>query len=95
MTTLFYDIKKNDTLRMTPHRINGTDFDEVLFADDTICVSTDTKAMNRLLKEIEEQGDKYGLKLNKTKCVGSKRYINTKQNIGSKRYININNFLSK
>ena len=53
---------------MIKHRIPGIDFDEVLYADDTICVSTNTAAMNRLLAAIETEGNKYGMKLNKTKC---------------------------
>ena len=40
----------------------------MLYADDTICVSEDTKTMNLLLAAIEQEGLKYGLKLNKTKC---------------------------
>ena len=36
--------------------------------DDTICISTDTRALNKLLAEIETEGVKYGLKLNKGKC---------------------------
>ena len=37
-------------------------FDEVLYADDTICTTTDTRAMNKLLAAIETEGEKYGLK---------------------------------
>lgn len=42
--------------------------DEILYADDTICVSENENAMNRLLAEIEQLGATYGLKLNKKKC---------------------------
>ena len=68
MTTLFHDIHIGDTHRLIPHRICGQNFDEVVYADDTICISTDTKAMNLFLKDIELEGAKYGLKLNKNKC---------------------------
>ena len=44
------------------------DTDQILYADDTICISEDEDAMNRLLHAIETEGLKYGLKLNKTKC---------------------------
>ena len=40
----------------------------VLFADDTICISENAKAISRLLKEIQREGRKYGLILNKNKC---------------------------
>ena len=38
------------------------------YADDTICITTKTEAMNKFLKAIEEQGLRYGMKLNKNKC---------------------------
>ena len=49
-------------------RIPGVNFNEVLYADDTICVSTDMRAMNILLAAIEVDGQSNGLRLNKTKC---------------------------
>lgn len=58
----------HDPHNLITHRICGANFDEIVYADDTICVSTDTKAMNKFLKDIEEEGEKYGLKLNKGKC---------------------------
>ena len=39
-----------------------------MYADDTICISEDTKTMNEFISKIEEQGFEYGLKLNKNKC---------------------------
>ena len=41
------------------------DTDEILYADDTRCVSENEDAINRLLQAIEVEGNKYGLKLNK------------------------------
>ena len=68
MTVLFMDIHKNDTLQLKQHRVQGMDTDEILYADDTICISEDEQAMSRLLAAIEVEGAKYGLKLNKKKC---------------------------
>ena len=68
MTCLFHDIHKNDRLKMREHRVLGMEANEVLYADDTICISEDEEAMNRLLSEIEILGNTYGLKLNKVKC---------------------------
>ena len=68
MTTLFHDIHLGDPQHLIPNRICGANFDEIVYADDTICISTNTKAMNLFLKDIETEGDKCGLKLNKGKC---------------------------
>ena len=46
----------------------GAEFDEVTYADDTICISTDTRAINEFVKHIEREGKRYGMKLNKDKC---------------------------
>ena len=48
--------------------VPGADFDEVMYADDTICISEDTKTINNFIQEIERIGLEYGLKLNKKKC---------------------------
>jgi len=68
MTVLFHDIHKRDEHQMSQHRLENTNYDEVLYADDTICVSTSTRAMNRHINSIEQEGAKYGLKLNRGKC---------------------------
>ena len=47
MTTLFDDIHEGDPQNLMTHRVRGCNFDEVVYADDTICMSTDTKAMNK------------------------------------------------
>ena len=69
MTVMLNDIHEGDRQNQTKHRIQGVNYDEVLYADDTICVSTDTRALNKLLADIEMEGQKYGLRLNKDKCV--------------------------
>ena len=48
------------------HREPGAGIDEVTYADDTICISTDTKALNAFVQAVEETGYKYGMKLNKS-----------------------------
>ena len=42
--------------------------DDILYADDTICISEDEEALSRLLQAIEVEGGKYRLRLNKKKC---------------------------
>ena len=39
-----------------------------MYADDTICFAQDETAMNKLLASIENEGIRYGLKLNRGKC---------------------------
>ena len=68
MTCLFHDVHSNDKFKLIEHRVIGMDCDGNLYADDTICISEDEAAMNRLLKEIETEGATYGLTLSKTKC---------------------------
>ena len=68
MTVMFHDIHKDDQLSMKRHRVKGTEFDEVLYADVTICISQHEDAINRLLAKIETEGARDCLKLNRTNC---------------------------
>lgn len=68
MTVMFHDIHKDDKAQAKTQRFEGLISDEVLYADDTICVTKTKPAMNRLINEIEREGTKYGLKLNCDKC---------------------------
>ena len=68
MTVLFHDINRLHTPTQSTHRVKGAHFDEILYADDTICVSQDEDALESKLKAIEQEGAKYGMKLNKSKC---------------------------
>ena len=67
MTVMFHDIKKDDHLNLIAHRPDNANYDEILYADDTILISTNTAAINRYLAEVEEAAELYGLKLNKKK----------------------------
>jgi hypothetical protein len=68
MITLLHDVHQKLDTELARNRVPGADFDEVTYADDTICISKSIKAMNNLIKTVEEEGAKYGMKLNKTKC---------------------------
>lgn len=66
MSMHFHDIhSQHETQLLTAHRIKGTIFDEVLYADDTICISENEQALNWLVQTIEKEGAAYGLKFNK------------------------------
>ena len=81
MSTLFEDIHKNDPHSLSNHRINGISFDEVLYADDTILTSTDAGSLSKLLTSIEQEGNKYGLRLNKAKCELVSNVNNVNENV--------------
>ena len=68
MTVIFEDIHEEDKPNMAQNRVPGTTEDEILFADDTICISESIEALQRLLHAIEIESKKYGLQLNKGKC---------------------------
>ena len=59
MACLFKDIHKDNHLQLAEHRVPGLNGNEVLYADDTICVLEDENAMNRLPAEIELLGASY------------------------------------
>jgi len=63
-----HDVHYKLDSELKKHRVPGADFDEVTYADDTICISRSIKTMNEFIKTIEEEGAKYGMKLNKAKC---------------------------
>ena len=54
--------------KLSEGRLLNASFDEVLYADDTIIFSHDVNALEELLARIEQEGARYGMKLNKTKC---------------------------
>ena len=49
-------------------RVQGSEFDEILYVDDTILISEKSATAQKYLHKIEEESAKYGMKLNKTKC---------------------------
>ena len=68
MNCLFHDVHQQDKLNLQHQRVTGMNEDEILYADDTICITQDEEAMERLLAEIEKEGSRYGLRLNRGKC---------------------------
>ena len=68
MTVLFHDIHRIHNPNTDRSRIQGMDYDEVLYADDTICISESEAVLEKVLRAIVTEGEKYGMKLNKNKC---------------------------
>ena len=67
MTVLFRDVY--DEVNLSRGRLEGLDFSELLYADDSGVFTNNVNAMNRLLAKNEEHAGYYGLAFNKTKCV--------------------------
>ena len=51
--------------RTKTHRVPGADFDDVTYADDTICISRCIQTMNEFIENIDIEGFKYGMRLSK------------------------------
>ena len=68
MTAMFHDIHQQTDEQNRKHRVTNTNFDEILFADDTICISESAKQLSTFLHKIQTEGHKYGLQLNLNKC---------------------------
>ena len=68
MTVLFHDVHYLHRPNTARSRVQGMDYDEVLYADDTICISESETVMENVLRAIVTEGKKYGMNLNKSKC---------------------------
>ena len=68
MHVMFTDIHNRRDSKIRHGLIDGLDFTEILYADDTLLATKNTKAMNALLTEIETESTYYNMALNKDKC---------------------------
>jgi len=68
MTVLFKDLEAEDHNGTWLHRPDNLNATSILYADDTILLCQDTPALNKYLQELEIAAEKYGLRLNKSKC---------------------------
>ena len=69
MSCIDHDIQANASTRVRNARIHGLLFDMVYYAAGTIMFSTDNRALKELIRLSETVSSRYGLKLNKDKCV--------------------------
>lgn len=58
MTCLLEDVHFNERGALVEHWVIGAAFDEVPYADDTVCISESAAPTNRMLKVIELESDK-------------------------------------
>ena len=68
MSVMFRDIHRDIDLSLISSRLDGINFTEVLYADDTFLVTRDARGMNSLLHMVEKESAYYGLQLNEGKC---------------------------
>ena len=69
MSCLFHDIHSTAIhQKLAAQRVTGMEEDEVLYADDIICVTQTEEEMSSIIEAIEIEGGRYVLKLNEGKC---------------------------
>ena len=66
-SALFADALHEDHLNLIANRVDNANFNELLYADDTVLISTSAPALSRYVRELELAGAIYGLALNKAK----------------------------
>lgn len=67
MTVLFRDV--HDGMNLAQQTIDGIDFTELLYADDTALITTTAPSMNKLVAKIDKCAAYFGLHFNHSKCV--------------------------
>ena len=52
-------------------KVNGVNINNILYADDTVLVSTSTRELQKMLNELENIGEPYGMSINvnQTECL--------------------------
>ena len=68
MSVMFSDFRPEHHRSLSHGQLDHISFMEILYADDTLLFTKNTRAMNRLLHAVEDESQYYGLSLNKSKC---------------------------
>ena len=68
MTVMFADIHNGKRATLLHGFIDGIDFSEILYADDTVIVMKRIRETNILLHDIENESRHYNMMLNNNKC---------------------------
>ena len=69
MTVLFHDVKNEVGDRTMERCMDVVDFSNILYADDIFLVDKHSRELDRILAAIEKHSARYGMRLNKGKCV--------------------------
>lgn len=67
MTVIMRDVSEEENFNRG--LLDGLSFTELLYADDTVLLTTNVSTMNRLLAKVEKCANYHGLNFNKNKCV--------------------------
>jgi hypothetical protein len=67
MHTLFEEV--HDEINVKRGTVEGLDYTELVYADDTALITNNVTTMNKLLAAIEKHARVFGLNFNKSKCV--------------------------
>lgn len=74
MTVLFQEVYEEEREARDKGHVKEIDFNEILFADDTLLVARNTETITRILHKIELKSQEYNMKLNKDKCIALTMY---------------------
>ena len=77
MSVLFADIRRDHHRALSHGKLGHLSFMEVLYADDTLLVTKNTRTMNGLLHAVKSESQYCGLKLNQSKCACHHKYRTT------------------
>ena len=68
MSVMFTDIRREHHRSLRHGKLDHIPLMEILYADDMLLITKNTRAMNRLLHAVEDDSQYYGLNPNKSKC---------------------------
>ena len=94
MAVMFNDIHLDCDRKPAWARMTGVRFSEILYADDTVLITDEAKAMRSLLETIEKHAKYYRLNLNKKSALYYKGTPMHKSNSGTAKHLARNPELS-
>ena len=73
LTTITHDVRKSSNLQenidLAAGQLHNINLSELYYADDTLIMASTSKAAKRILQHIENESEKYNMKLNYAKCI--------------------------
>ena len=68
MSVIDYDVNQSISRSTKSSRYQGISFDRIYYADDTLLVTTNSRAANNLLHKVEIVSQQYGFSLKRDEC---------------------------
>ena len=73
LTTITHDVRKNlnlqENIDLAAGQLHNINLSELYYADDTLIMASTSKAAETILQHIENESEKYNMKLNYAKCI--------------------------